>query len=158
MKGKEQALLSLGEDCTQMYKLETSPFKKYKTSFRQNAEDVDKISRKINEVENEISERMRNNTISKSDKASKYSELKLLRSEKELKLQVANKISKNWSIAVDKMRKNGPEKKKPGRKQKDNIQYLPARELKKQLGSIIQKDVGKTLKFLIMRNILEEGN
>lgn len=146
LKGKADTLLQLGDECAQLYNID-KPFRKYENAFKSCSAEVDGLDLKIVVLQDEISERIRKNTISGSDKLAKYAELKNLKMQKEQKFTNINKISKNWSTAVDNMKKKGPEKKKPGRKQTKDVQYLPSRDLKNQLGSITKRDVGKVVQI-----------
>lgn len=134
LAGKRQALVRLGDEVWKKYNL-CDPFEKYEKEVDELTSDVSKISQQINAIQDGLSERLRSDTISKTDK--------------EAKTGLVIKTTKNWATAYDKVRKYGPEKKKPGRKRKneEEISFESAKALKHQLGSVSKRNVGKLVEI-----------
>ena len=72
LAGKRQALVRLGDEVGKKYNL-CDPFEKYEKEVDELTSDVSKISQQINAIQDGLSERLRSDTISKTDKESKSS-------------------------------------------------------------------------------------
>ena len=62
------------------------------------------MSDQINAIQNDLTERLRKNTISKTDKESKYFQLNSLRKEKEAKTERKKRLKLNLLIKNKKVR------------------------------------------------------
>lgn len=112
MYGKAKALIKLGGECCTKYQISINPFTKYQETHDNIYNEIEGITTKLEVLEADLSERVRKNTISRSDKESKRSEISGMKKLNEIKVSELNRISKNWALFLDKIVKNGPEKKK----------------------------------------------
>ena len=111
MRGKKEALIKLGDDCIKKYNI-PNPFIRYPEDFETLNKEVESSSNKIVDLEAELLERTKTNTISQSDKIAKRAEIKSYRVLKEAKIVEMTKKSKCWAKYLVKVQKEVPQLKK----------------------------------------------
>lgn len=129
--GRQKALCLFGETLLKKYNC-TNIFETYENSADKKLGILKELKSQKTQVEDEFIRRVHRGTISTNDKVAHRNHIKKLEIDIDLHEKEYSKILTNWTAFINKTDKNGPEKKKPGRKRKTADNFLTAEELKKK--------------------------
>ena len=138
--GRYDSFISLGWQLGEIHEtLSVDWDSKYKKHYSESLDAFQEIENKMESILKEKEQRIMKGHLSRRDREHLDEHLLSLKAEKAKVEETMGKISRNWSNRIGSVAKNGPEKRKPGRKPKStkdidirDVAFKSARDLKRK--------------------------